>query len=88
MAIGSMSPSEADGFDVGLIRLGVPVGKFTACDAPVGFARRAGRHAVGELLDQREFRPTQGPVAGFFEIDPRDVQGLEQNALVESVCTD
>ena len=88
MAIGSMSPSEADGFEVGLIHLGVPVGKFTACDAPVGFARRAGRHAVGELLDQREFRPTQGPVAGFFEIDPRDVQGLEQNALVESVCTD
>ena len=88
MAIGSMSPSEADGFEVGLIRLGVPVGKFTPCDAPVCFARRGGRHAVGELLDQREFRPTQGSVAGFFEIDPRDVQVLEQNALVESVCTD
>jgi hypothetical protein len=54
----------------------------------VCFARRGGRHAVGELLDQREFRPTQGSVAGFFEIDPRDVQVLEQNALVESVCTD
>jgi hypothetical protein len=40
------------------------------------------------LLDHREFRPAQGSVAGFFEIDPRDVQGLEQNALVESVCTD
>ena len=88
MAIGSMSSSEADGFEVGLIRLGVPFGKFTSGDAPVGFARRAGSHAVGELLDQREFRPTQGSVARFFEIDPRDVQGLEQNALLESVCTD
>jgi hypothetical protein len=84
----SGSTSEADRFDEGLIRLKIPVWKFTSCDAPMGFDRRGGRHAVGELLDQREFRPTQRSVPWFFEIDPRDVQGLEQNALLESVCAD
>lgn len=84
----SGSLSEADRFDVGLIRLGLPVWKLTSCDAPMGFDRRGGRHAVGELLDQREFRPTQRSVPWFFKIDPRDAQVLEQNALLESVCTD
>ena len=84
----SVSPLEADFFDVSLIRLGLPVWKLTSCDAPMGFDRRGGRHAVDELLDQREFRPTQRSVPWFFEIDPRDAQGLEQNALLESVCTD
>ena len=84
----SGSLSEADRFDVGLIRLGLPVWKFTSCDAPMGFDRRGGRHPVGELLDQREFRPTQRSVPWFFEIDPRDAQVLEQNALHESVCAD
>ena len=84
----SVSLSEADGFNVGLIRLGLPVWKLTSCDAPMGFDRRGGRHPVGELLDQREFRPTQRSVPRFFEINPRDAQVLEQNALLESVCTD